>query len=255
MDRDVPPLFIGKIVRFSSEVNSTNIWASDSVKMGSISQGTAFRADFQTHGKGQRNRKWLSVAGQNLLVSYVLYPFFLRVDRQFGLIQVVALALADVLAIYGIENTRIKWPNDIYVNDLKIAGVLIESIIRGGVFSSAVVGIGLNVNQIDFETDLNATSILRELKVKIDLVHVFNQLSVCLEKRYLMLKSQPIEIDQLYKKCLYKYNLPWMYQIEGVNNTPCQMCNRGVNEIGQLLLENNKGIIQPYALHQVKMMI
>ncbi|MDR2891375.1 MAG: biotin--[acetyl-CoA-carboxylase] ligase [Alistipes sp.] len=127
--------------------------------------GDVVAADFQTAGRGQRGNRWSSTAGENLMFSVVLDSSFLRVTEQFLLLQTVALALTDTFSDYGID-ARIKWTNDIYVGDRKITGVLIDhSLGLGGMLSRSGVGVGINVNQREFEPWLpNPTSMALELE-------------------------------------------------------------------------------------------
>lgn len=120
--------------------------------------GDVVVADFQTEGRGQRGNKWSSQAGQNLMFSVVVQPRALRASHQFVLLESVALALVDAFALWGIDTT-VKWTNDIYVGDCKMVGVLIENSLSDGVVARSVVGIGINVNQTQFDASLpNPTS-------------------------------------------------------------------------------------------------
>ncbi len=106
--------------------------------------------DLQTVGRGQRGNSWESEEGKNLTFSFMLKPQNTPADRQFTVSKIVALALVNTLKHYDIE-AKIKWPNDIYVNDFKISGILIEnSLNTKGQLSRVVCGIGLNVNQTKF---------------------------------------------------------------------------------------------------------
>ncbi|MBR2638388.1 MAG: biotin--[Bacteroidaceae bacterium] len=107
-------------------------------------------ADSQTKGRGQRGNVWLSQSGCNMLLSMLVNPHFLPVERQFLLSQVVALSLHRSMASYGID-VLLKWPNDIYVGSRKLAGVLIELDYSGNRVEQAIIGVGLNVNQTMFD--------------------------------------------------------------------------------------------------------
>ena len=104
-------------------------------------------AGHQTAGRGQRGNKWCSNAGENLLFSILVRPGEqLRVDKQFLLSQAVALSLHDTMRCYGID-AKLKWPNDIYVENRKLAGILVELDYSGAFVEQAIIGIGINVNQ------------------------------------------------------------------------------------------------------------
>ena len=141
------------IYRFDT-LSSTN----DEARKATYKGGDIVVADFQTEGRGQRGNKWSSDAGKNLMFSIVACPDRLPASEQFVLLECVALGLVDALAEWGIS-TSIKWTNDIYVDDRKLVGVLIENSIADGLVARSVVGIGININQTAFDESLpNPTS-------------------------------------------------------------------------------------------------
>ena len=114
----------------------------------------------QTAGRGQRGNTWTSNAGENLMFSIVLKSPVLMAEDHFALNEIAALSVADFLSTYGIK-AEIKWPNDIYVGEKKICGILIENSFRGKTISSSIIGIGLNINQRNFNVNLpNPTSMV-----------------------------------------------------------------------------------------------
>lgn len=118
----------------------------------------AIYADHQTGGRGQRGNVWLSAPGENLLFSLLWHPVDLPARLQFSLSEAVALAVVRLLEGYGVC-AKVKWPNDIYVGDSKICGILIENAV-GVLLESSIIGIGLNLNQTDFPPSLpNPTSL------------------------------------------------------------------------------------------------
>jgi len=114
----------------------------------------------QTAGRGQRGNTWTSSAGENLIFSIVLKSPVLMAEDHFALNEIAALSVAEFLSTYGIK-AEIKWPNDIYVGEKKICGILIENSFRGKTISSSIIGIGLNINQRNFNVNLpNPTSMV-----------------------------------------------------------------------------------------------
>ncbi len=112
----------------------------------------------QTTGRGQHGNKWSSQAGENLTFSIIVKDFRIKANEQSAISQATALSLTDLLESHGIS-ARIKWPNDIYVRDEKICGILIENSLKGQEIDWSIIGIGLNVNQLTFPDDLpNPTS-------------------------------------------------------------------------------------------------
>ena len=114
----------------------------------------------QTEGRGQRGNTWTSTPGENLMFSIVLKNPKISARDQFGINEITSLSVVDFLSQHGIS-ARIKWPNDIYVDSKKICGILIENSLRGSVISSSIIGIGLNINQRNFDVSLpNPTSMV-----------------------------------------------------------------------------------------------
>lgn len=143
-------------------------------RIDSLDNLSVVSAFLQTSGRGQRGNSWLSAPGENLTFSALLkfsadstedavphFPFLKAVD-QFVISEIASLSVVELLERHGIHAT-IKWPNDIYVGEKKICGILVENILRGSGVSSSIVGIGLNVNQKNFDVSLvNPTSMLLE---------------------------------------------------------------------------------------------
>ncbi len=137
------------IVRLLS-VKSTNTWCES--RLPSLSSLTTVSAFRQSAGRGQRGNRWESAAGKNLTFSLVFKPRALPSSAQFAISEAVALGIRDYLADRGIT-ARIKWPNDIYVGDGKICGILVSHVINADRLSASIIGIGLNVNQTKFASD------------------------------------------------------------------------------------------------------
>ena len=145
------------------EVTSTNSYAKEMLKDKRPPEGTVIVADHQTAGKGQDGNSWESEAGKNILMTLILYPSFVEISSQFRISMAVALGIIDFLKeILPDQRILIKWPNDIYVGKGKIGGILINNEIMGDHFEHVIAGIGLNVNQLRFPTELadSATSLL-----------------------------------------------------------------------------------------------
>ena len=136
------------------EVDSTNRYVRDEAaalwQNRGISDFAVVTAGHQTAGRGQRGNTWNSNADENLLFSILVRPGeTLEVSKQFLLSQTVAMSIHDAMKCYGIE-TRLKWPNDIYAGNRKLAGILLELDYSGAFVEQAIIGIGLNVNQENF---------------------------------------------------------------------------------------------------------
>jgi BirA family biotin operon repressor/biotin-[acetyl-CoA-carboxylase] ligase len=225
------------IIRLES-VDSTNNYAANLVRLSLPPEGTVITAQEQTAGKGQRGSSWESALGENLLCSIILYPNFLNSNNHFYLIKAVALALRDLAEEQTEQEVYIKWPNDIMVNNKKIAGILMEAVWSDQKIQSAVVGIGFNVNQTQFEYN-KATSIKLCTKRNADVEQCLEAYLVILEKYLLKLMSgQYSEISRLYRESLYRLGqvCNFLYQGKSIN-----AMITGVDENGQLRLYTEGG--------------
>ncbi|MGF2411708.1 MAG: biotin--[acetyl-CoA-carboxylase] ligase [Ferruginibacter sp.] len=189
-------------------VDSTNNYAMAKVRAGMAKHGMAFAAIEQTDGKGQRGKSWQTQPGQNIAMSLIVKTDKLRVDEQFYLSMLVALAANDFLNKYLSKETFIKWPNDLYWRDRKAGGVLIETVFKGTAWKWAVVGIGINVNQTRFHKSLpNPVSIKQVTHQTYDVMELAKQLYELVMKRMDLLaaKSTDKTIKE-YNRHLYKLN-------------------------------------------------
>jgi BirA family biotin operon repressor/biotin-[acetyl-CoA-carboxylase] ligase len=201
----VSTLFLGKNLVDLPECESTNTYASDLSGRGDVPEGTVVITSRQFLGRGQRGNTWEAQAGANLTFSIVLYPRFLEPSRQFALSQAISLAVWDLLTLLGIPDAGIKWPNDIMIDEKKVCGILIENQVRGPVFTQAIVGIGLNVNQVEFKLP-KATSVALSTGRPHDLNWVFAELLKCVEGRYLQVRKQTTLIAKEYLDRLFWKN-------------------------------------------------
>ena len=178
-----------QIVRFDS-LESTNKYC-EALDLAEVGDFTCYWALEQTAGIGQRGNHWEAAPGMNLTFSLVLHPAFLPADRQFKLTQALSLALVDLLSTFHFPlSTLIKWPNDIYVDRKKICGTLVSTRLAGTQITSAVCGIGLNVNQTEFPDWVpTPTSLALLTGREFDLEPLLRQLMGCIERRYDDLKS------------------------------------------------------------------
>ena len=143
-----------KITHFKT-LESTNQYLQNLLNEGIDIVDNIVVTDYQTSGRGQGKNVWESEDGKNLLFSIALDMSFLKAENQFLLTQIVSVTMINVLKKYlPEESLSIKWPNDIYFNNKKIAGILIKNEIRGMMMGTSIIGIGLNVNQTSFNENL-----------------------------------------------------------------------------------------------------
>lgn len=201
-------MIIGSQNIFIDNAESTNTIASNLVKTGSIPEGTIIYTNFQKAGRGQKGNRWESEDGKNLLFSIILYPTTINVGDQFLISMTISLGICDFLKQY-ITAYRIKWPNDIYAGNGKIAGILIENSVSTDVILTSVAGIGLNINQTIFPDQIpNPVSLGIITGEGYDLTVCFEQIISLLDKRYKQLiGGDHTGIRDEYISILYRLNV------------------------------------------------
>lgn len=231
-------LFTGQNIIEIATVDSTNNYLKDLLNEKRPVEGTAVMAYTQYSGRGQTGNMWASEPGKNLTVSYLFYPVFLEASRQFYLNMAVALAVKDCCELLLGDEVKIKWPNDIYYRDKKIAGILIENSISGSYLNTSVIGIGLNVNQTVFPESIPNPSSLSLIKeTEFELRIVLNELSHFLEKYYLQLRQQHFNfLDKAYTVALYRYQQTHEFR-QGEKLLRGEI--NGVTKEGKLILHSN----------------
>jgi BirA family biotin operon repressor/biotin-[acetyl-CoA-carboxylase] ligase len=248
-------LFIGQNAIYVKSLASTNTYASELLRQIALSEGSLIYTFEQEKGRGQRGNAWESEPNKNVTLSLVLQPSFITSQHQFLLTKITALAVADLMAeilqTHGIlHQIRIKWPNDIYVNDKKIAGILIENYLRETTIQQAIVGVGINVNQAVFQTAPNAISLFSLLHQTTDLQHCIALFCECFEARYLQLKNNKLEqLNADYLSLLYRINEWSTYQTPGKQVFEGNI--KGVSEIGKLQVELISGEIKEFDLKEI----
>lgn len=234
-----------KIIRLES-VDSTNNYIANLLKEGNLEDGTVILADDQFAGRGQRKAVWLAKPGENLTFSFFIDNVNLSVQHQFFLTCIVSLTLVKLCEKFGL-NAKIKWPNDIYIDQRKIAGVLIENQLSSNSIKKSIIGIGLNINQDDF-TGLNATSLLLETSIKrtpMDVLFSFIQLFNAQWHDFSERKIPEVKAD--YLTYLFQMNELKFYEdekgtFEGVIT--------GVQNSGHLVINRN-GTSQQFDLKEI----
>jgi BirA family biotin operon repressor/biotin-[acetyl-CoA-carboxylase] ligase len=223
------------------QTESTNVHLLRLSENERLPEGVVLVAGYQTHGRGQGVHAWESEREKNLTFSIVLYPTFVKGAEQFVLSEVVSLAVRDFIAQY-VGDVSVKWPNDVYVGDRKITGILIENFIKGGYLTKTVVGIGININQTAFVSDAPNPVSLRQLTgLRFNLEDCLHRTLQCLNDRYDQLRRQRTDaLHSDYLSHLYRFDQWKNYiadgeifeaRITGVNKYGIlEMCTRS-NEL------------------------
>jgi BirA family biotin operon repressor/biotin-[acetyl-CoA-carboxylase] ligase len=185
------------------EIDSTNAEAMRMLKSGKPPEGTCICARYQHQGKGQRANQWNSQHGQNLLVSFVFYPPAHAAQQPFLLSEAIALAVHRTLKQFTPQPVEIKWPNDVLISEKKASGVLIENQWLGSNWHAAIVGIGINVNQLQFDVE-HATSLAACADKEISIDAVLDALRQHISVEYLRVQRGAYdEISSDYNEHLF----------------------------------------------------
>jgi BirA family transcriptional regulator, biotin operon repressor / biotin---[acetyl-CoA-carboxylase] ligase len=238
-------------------VDSTNKYAMALVHEGMAHHGITLFAHEQTAGKGQRGKTWLSESGKNLMLSIIADPKPLTVFELFRLSICVAVATHDFLTKHAGDETSIKWPNDIYWRDRKAGGILIENVITGsqddpGSWRWAVIGVGININQVYFPPDLPNPVSLKQITGKdFDTITLAKELSGILDSYFQQLiKGDFKSLYDGYQQVLYKKNEKVKLKKDSrVFNATI----KGVTEKGQLVIDS--GIEERFDFGEVEWLI
>jgi BirA family biotin operon repressor/biotin-[acetyl-CoA-carboxylase] ligase len=242
-------MIIGSVMIHCEKVSSTNDLASVMLRGEKPAEGTVITAAFQEGGRGQKGNSWESEPDKNLLMSVILYPFMIRPEEQFVISQMVSLAVYDLVRAET-PHVKIKWPNDIYVRDDKIAGILIEHSIMGKVISNTVAGIGLNVNQTEFGSTLpNPVSLAQVTGREYDLSAVTRELIRLLDIRYAgIISGRTDELADAYHKSLYRCG-EWHRYAD--RNGEFGGMIEGIGQGGMLMVRREKGTVTGYAFREI----
>lgn len=247
-------LFTGKTIKYLPVCHSTNDIAAEIIQSETnVFEGMVIITDNQTAGRGQRGNVWEASVGENLTFSLILKPSFLKASEQFKLNVAVSLGVLDCLSEYIDEDLKVKWSNDIYFQNHKMGGILIENTLQGYQIGHSVIGIGLNINQTHFPV-INATSLKNVTKnpLKYDLSEILSKLLESLEKNYLTIKNGDYEM----LKSRYLSNLFRMNENHHFRKNGQLFLGKitGINESGQLGIETD-GLVEYFGFKEVEFVI
>jgi BirA family biotin operon repressor/biotin-[acetyl-CoA-carboxylase] ligase len=243
---------IGQYFNALKSVDSTNNYAMRQVHAGLAKHGVAYLAYEQTAGKGQRGKTWTTSPGETITISLVLEPSGIIISNRFLLSIAIALGCYDLVNQYAGDDTKIKWPNDIYWRDRKAGGILVENVIMGSEWKFAIAGIGLNINQENFP-DFPITPVsLKQITGKTsDIEALAKALCACLEMRYQsLLQGHGHELLLEYNDHLYKKNETIRIR---KNNIVFEALVKNVNEVGELVTET--AIQESFSIGEVEWII
>ena len=221
---------------FISECESTNDIALKYLKESKPRNPILFIANHQTKGRGQRGNRWLAEKGGNLTFSILWFPNNLKTTNQFLLNQISSLAIAKTITELGAEKVTVKWPNDVYVDSEKIAGILIENLTTGKFIKASVMGIGLNINQ-KADENINMVSLSELVKVTISKEAICEKIIKNLDYFLDAIEKKDLDINSFYESNLYAFKKNTVFMNQKGESFVGQI--QGVDEHGLLKIDTN----------------
>lgn len=237
-----------KIIRLK-EIDSTNRFLRE-LKDEQEDEMVVAVADFQTAGKGQGSHTWESEAGKNLLFSIKVNPRWVPVRQQFLLSMAGAIAIKEALETY-VDGIMLKWPNDVYWNDKKISGTLIETSIDSKGIKTCIFGIGINVNQEAFHSDApNPVSLRQILGHEVDKDELLQKVIEGFRRYYELLRcADYMDVSGIYHLSLYRRK--GFHRYEDADGD-FEGAFVEVEDDGHLILHDKQGVIRSYSFGEVK---
>jgi BirA family biotin operon repressor/biotin-[acetyl-CoA-carboxylase] ligase len=251
MNKDLTTLFTGRHSTVLTEVNSTNTYLAEFLRGNTLPEGAVVRALSQIEGRGQAGTSWESESGKNIISSFVFYPSFVAPKDIFLLNKTYSLGVFEFIQRIAGHETSIKWPNDIYWNNKKVAGMLIENSINSSSVLHSILGLGININQESFSSKIsNAISLSMIVGKKLELDELFNELCSCIEAWYLRLKNGEIQkINEAYLLSLYSRGIWKTFKVSNNSFTGCIM---GVEQSGKLQVMNESYELKQFDLKEIQ---
>ena len=235
------------------QIDSTNAYLQRQQSEADIRNWVIY-ADEQTAGKGMGNNGWESEVGKNLTFSLALDVSFLPAERQFLLSEAVALGLIQILDdLLPAEKLHIKWPNDIFYENHKLAGILINSTIKANRMDVSIIGIGLNVNQMQFKDwPTHPISLKQITGEEYDLQPLLEKIVECLYNKVEILKATPTAIEEAYLQRLYRYHTWAEYEVDG---NVMRLFMTGIDAFGRLMLVDKANKTYCFDIKEIKFVI
>lgn len=234
-------------------IDSTNTFLKQLSAVEKVEDYTVVMANYQTQGKGQMGAKWESQNGENLMVSLFKGLDFMPVERSFYLSMATALSIYKTLKNLGLQHLSIKWPNDILADNKKVCGVLIENVIKHNQLAGSVIGIGLNLNQTNFEGLPQASSLKLLSGVNFNREEVLDKLVTNIKKYFKDLEAGEYDkIKKEYESVLFRKNKPSTFK--DVEGRMFMGIIKGVTESGNLELLLEDDVVNTYELKEIKLL-
>ena len=236
-----------------NKLDSTNSYAQRLIEQGNLHEGDVIFTLDQQNGRGQADNLWESESGSNLLISIILEPKLIPASQQFILTQLISISIVDVVKKYTQnDDIKIKWPNDIYVNNNKVAGILFQNYIKGNNIEHSIIGIGINVNQRHFYSSApNPISIIHYTNKQISIDELLNKLLDNIGDNYekLNLENGSLQFKSDYINNLYRYDM-WAGYSDGNHTFIGKIID--VDDYGRLSIKMKSGSVKKFMFKEVE---
>lgn len=234
-------------------IDSTNTYLRQLSTKENLADFTIVMAALQTAGKGQMGTKWKSEKGKNLTFSVFKKIYCLEIHEGFYISMATSLAIYNALKYFNVPKLAIKWPNDILSENQKICGILIENVIQNSNMTAAIIGIGLNVNQTNFNVGLNASSLKKIIGSHFDLDEVMFQITAQLQKYSHLITERAFEtLKEEYESLLFRKDKPSTFTTP--NGELFMGFIQGVSEDGKLNVLLEDEVLEAFDLKEIKLM-
>ncbi|MEY4462971.1 MAG: hypothetical protein RLY98_1512 [Bacteroidota bacterium] len=240
-----------KLIKLDA-IDSTNEFLKGLSAQQDLENFTVVTAENQTKGKGQRGAVWNSEVGKNLIMSVLIRDFLTDINAIFNLNIAFSLAVIAALKKKNIPDLSIKWPNDILSANKKIGGILIENSIKSDAAILSIVGLGLNVNQTNFEGLPKASSLSIVIGQDLDKEELLSEIMANLEKNVAESLQNPTNLRQQYVDLIYKKEIPMPFMNQ--NNEKFMGIIQGISPIGRLLVLLEDDSVVEFDIKEVQML-
>ena len=240
-----------KVIKLDA-IDSTNEFLKGLSNQQNIDNFTVVTANSQTKGKGQMGAVWSSEVGKNLIMSILIKDFLLNVHQIFNLNILVSVSILEVLQSLNIPKLSIKWPNDIMSDNKKIGGILIENSVKGDGTIASVVGLGLNVNQTNFENLPRASSLVIMSGQNFELENLLYTIAETIEKNFILWQSLKLLFNSKYTSYLFKKGIPMPFS--DMQSNKFMGIIQGVSATGKLKIMLEDDSIPEFDIKEVQML-
>jgi BirA family biotin operon repressor/biotin-[acetyl-CoA-carboxylase] ligase len=240
-----------KLIKLGA-IDSTNEFLKGISTQQGLENFTVVTAENQTIGKGQMGAVWNSEVGKNLIMSVLVKDFLVEINEIFNLNIAVSLAVIATLKKNNIPDLSIKWPNDILSANKKIGGILIENSIKSDGSILSIVGLGLNVNQTNFEGLPKASSLALVASQEFDKEQILSAIVTQLKTNVTESKQNPVSLRQQFIDSLYKKDIPMPFTNQ--KEEKFMGIIQGISLIGklQVLLEDDS--VAEFDIKEIQML-